>query len=446
MDINTLKKLCLEEIDKNKEKIIGIGREIYNNPELSYREYKATKIAYDILKDLTDDVKENIAVTGCLASINKHKNGPKVAILGELDALVCSEHIDAKEGGAVHCCGHNAQIAGMLGCAIGIIKSGVFNYLDGKIDFIAVPAEEGIELKVRKQLQENKQIKYVGGKQELLYKGFFDDTDMAMMFHLTSIKDDKKCIIKGKSNGFIEKGITFIGKAAHSGGAPHLGINAGTMANLAINNINALRDTFKDEDKIRVHYVINNGGGAVNVVPAKVTMEAMVRANNTEAMVDANKKFNRALKAAALAIGGRVIIEDFIGYLSLETDDNMNAVFKKNILEFLDKNEEYILDLKLGGGSTDMGDLSQIMPCIHPYIGGSKGEFHTKNYEISDEELSYVTSAKAMAMTLIDLLYDNAKEGKKVIEKFKPKYSIKEYLKFLEDNNVTIDYNYIENQ
>lgn len=442
MDIVELKKICLAEIDKNRDTIINIGREIYENPELSYREFKATNIAIKIFKDLGLDVEENIAVTGCKVAINKEKNGPKVAILGELDALSCPEHKDAKEGGAMHCCGHNAQMAGMLGCAIGLIKSGAFKYLDGKIDFMAVPAEEGIELEYRKYLQDNKMITYVGGKQELIHKGYFDDVDMAMMFHLGSEKDNKKCILKSKSNGFIEKGITFIGKSAHSGKSPHLGINAGTMANLAINNINAIRDTFQDEDKIRVHYIINHGGDAVNVVPNKVTMEAMVRANNAEAMVETNKKINRALQAAALAIGGKVIIEDFIGYLSLETDDNMNALFKKNLIEFLNIKEDEIEDISSGGGSTDMGDISQIMPCIHPYIIGATGGFHTKDYNMVNEEMGYINSAKAMALTLIDLLYNNAEKGKDVISNFTPKYTLKEYLKFLEENNVTHNYDY----
>ncbi len=444
MDIIELKKICLAEIDKNRDTIINIGREIYENPELSYREFKATNIAIKTFKDLGLDVEENIAVTGCKVAINKEKNGPKVAILGELDALSCPEHKDAKEGGAMHCCGHNAQMAGMLGCAIGLIKSGAFKYLDGKIDFMAVPAEEGIELEYRKYLQDNKMITYVGGKQELIHKGYFDDVDMAMMFHLGSEKDNKKCILKSKSNGFIEKGITFIGKSAHSGKSPHLGINAGTMANLAINNINAIRDTFQDEDKIRVHYIINHGGDAVNVVPNKVTMEAMVRANNAEAMVETNKKINRALQAAALAIGGKVVIEDFIGYLSLETDDNMNALFKKNLIEFLNVKEDEIEDISSGGGSTDMGDISQIMPCIHPYIIGATGGFHTKDYNMTNEEMGYINSAKAMALTLIDLLYNNAEKGKEVISNFKPKYTLKEYLKFLEENNVTHNYDYTD--
>ena len=97
MDINTLKKMCLDEIDKNKDIIIKLGRDIYENPELSYREFKATNMVINTLKDLGLNVEENIAVTGCKASINENKQGPKIAVMGELDALSCPEHKDSKE-------------------------------------------------------------------------------------------------------------------------------------------------------------------------------------------------------------------------------------------------------------------------------------------------------------------------------------------------------------
>ena len=122
----------------------------------------------------------------------------------------------------------------------------------------------------------------------------------------------------------------------------------------------------------------------------------------------------------------------------------MNAILKDNMINFLNIKEDEIIDISQGGGSTDMGDISQIMPCIHPYIFGATGDFHTKHYEMIDEEMGYINSAKAMALTLIDLLYDNAKKGKEIISKFKPNYTIKEYLKFLEDNNVTHTYDYTE--
>lgn len=442
MNKKELKRLVLEEIDKNKDKIIEAGRSIYKTPELGYKEVKSTKIASEFLKSLGVEVVDNIAVTGCMASLNKNKNGPKIAVMGELDSVVCPDHKDANEIGNIHCCGHNIQVAGMLGCAVGIIKSGVLKYLDGKIDFMAVPSEECIDLEFRKSLQEKNEIKYVGGKQELLYRGTLDDVDMAMMFHALNFEENKNCVIKSYTNGFVSKHATFIGRASHAGIAPHEGINALNMASLATNNINAQRETFKDEDRVRISTVINHGGDIVNVVPSKVTIEAMVRAATVEAMTDANEKVNRSLNAAAMALGGEVIIEDTIGYLPLVSDDSMDFIFKKNYVELVGGSEGSIIDVIKTAGSTDFGDISQIIPCIHPWIGGVSGSLHTKDYYISDEELAYIIPAKAMAMTLIDLLVDGAKVAKDIIENFKPNFTKESYLDFMDKNTNTYKYDY----
>lgn len=442
MEIQELKKLVLEEIDKNKEKIIEAGRSIYETPELGYKEVKSTKTASDFLKSLGVEVVDNIAVTGCMTSLNTHKNGPKIAVMGELDSVVCPDHKDANEIGNIHCCGHNIQVAGMLGCAVGIINSGVLEHLDGKIDFMAVPSEECIDLEFRKSLQEKNEIKYVGGKQELLYRGTLDGVDMAMQFHALNFDDNKNCVIKSYTNGFVSKHATFIGRASHAGIAPHEGINALNMASLANSNINAQRETFKDEDKVRISTIINHGGDIVNVVPSKVTIEAMVRAATVEAMIDANEKVNRSLHAAAMALGGEVIIEDTIGYLPLDSDNNMDAVFKKNYVELVGGNEDCVVDVIKTAGSTDFGDISQIIPCVHPWIGGVSGSLHTKDYYISDEDLAYIIPAKAMAMTLIDLLVDDAKIAKDVIKNFKPTFTKESYLDFMDKNTNTYKYDY----
>lgn len=442
IDVAELKRACLEEIDRNKDKIIAAGRSIYETPELGYKEVKSTKTASDFLKSLGVDVVDNIAVTGCMTSLNKDKNGPRIAVMGELDSVVCPDHKDANEIGNIHCCGHNIQVAGMLGCAVGIINSGVLDHLDGKIDFMAVPSEECIDLEFRKKLQENNQIKYVGGKQELLHRGTLDGVDMAMMFHALNFEDGKNCVIKSYTNGFVSKSATFLGRASHAGIAPNEGINALNMATLAINNINANRETFKDEDKVRVSTIINHGGDIVNVVPSKVTIEAMVRAATVDAMMDANEKINRSLNAAAMALGGEVIIEDTIGYLPLNSDNNMDYVFKKNFIDLMGGDDTAIIDIINTAGSTDFGDLSQIMPCVHPWIGGVSGSLHTKDYQMSDEELAHIIPAKAMAMTLIDLLVDEAKVAKEIIDNFKPSFTKESYLEFMDKNTNTYTFNY----
>ena len=237
---------------------------------------------------------------------------------------------------------------------------------------------------------------------------------------------------------------TFYGKSSHAGFAPHEGVNALNMAELAMNNIHAQRETFRDEDKVRVSMVISNGGDLVNVVPSKVTMEIMVRAFSIDAMTDANKKVNRALQAAALTFGGNVEIKDSIGYLPMKTDRNLGDIYKQNMMEYANLTEDnFIMDYQTAG-STDLGDISQIMPCLHVWSNGVTGGLHTEEYHMEDEEKAYILPAKMLALSLIDLLYDDAKQAKDIIGKFDPFFTKEQYLNFLDDYVATHNFNYME--
>lgn len=437
MDKNELKQRVLAAIEENKETIIAAGRKIYSNPEFGYKEFETTKTVSDFFKnELGLEVEEKIAYTGCRARINEDKSGPKVAILGELDGISCSEHPDANSIGASHTCGHNVQIAGMLGAAVGLIKSGVFKELDGKIDFIATPAEEFIELAYRSKLKAEGHIKYFGGKQELIRKGAFDDVDMSIMFHVLDT-GDKKVLVGPESNGFIGKEIKFIGKESHAGSAPYEGINALNAAMLAINNVNAQRETFKEADRVRFHPIITKGGDIVNVVPADVRMESYVRARTIDSMIDANKKVNRALIAGAMAVGAEIEITELPGYLPILKHDDMENVLRDN-LHFIGLTDEDIIDGGDFTGSFDFGDVSHIIPTLHPMFGGVKGALHTRGYSIIDEEYAYLAPAKSMALTVVDLLFDGAETGKEILKNFKPVMTKEEYLAFMESNDKTI--------
>jgi len=207
MNIQQLKELVIKSIDDNREKIIEVGRGIYETPEYGYKEFKTTEAIAKFLEEELDlEVEKNIAITGCKAVVNNDKKGPHISILGELDGISCKEHEDANEIGASHTCGHNIQIAGMLGTALGLVKSGVLDSLDGKISFMATPAEEFIELEYRQQLKNNGEITYFGGKQELVKRGYFDDVDMSMMFHSLDMGENK-ALVGPESNGFIGKKV-----------------------------------------------------------------------------------------------------------------------------------------------------------------------------------------------------------------------------------------------
>jgi len=243
-----------------------------------------------------------------------------------------------------------------------------------------------------------------------------------------------------ETDGFIGKEITFIGKAAHAGACPENGINALSAAVLALNNINAQRETFRDEDWVRVHAIITKGGDIVNVVPSKVTMEAYVRARTVDSIVNVNKKVNRAISAAVMAIGATVEIEDTFGYLPILNDKKLINIFKDNV-EYIGIKEE-ILEHGKSTASFDFGDVSYILPAIHPMMAGISGGLHTAEYKIDNEDIAYITPTKTMVLTIIDLLYNKAERANDIITNYKPIMSKEEYIKFMTDNSKKYIYSY----
>ena len=442
MNRDSLKQAVFDAIDAQKETIIGIGETLYANPELGYREAFGTQKVAEIFRGIGFGVKESIAVTGVLATPPVSRPGPVVSVLGELDAIVCSEHPDADpKTGAVHACGHHIQIAAMVGVALGLHAADAFSQLDGTVNFMAVPAEEFVEMAFRSKLKEEGKITWFGGKQEMIQKGLFDATDIAMMAHALDIGPGPATVIGATGNGFIGKEIRFIGKESHAGAAPHEGVNALNAAMLAMNNIHAQRETFRDEDRIRVHPILTKGGDAVNVVPADVRMESFVRGASIHGMRDASKKVDRAIAAGAMAVGADVTIENIPGYLPLLTVPELDNLFKENALPFCDHR---IIEGAEFAGSFDMGDLSHLIPCLHPFTGGVSGNIHTRDFKVSDIDTAYLFPAKALAATLIDLLWDGAEKGKAILENFTPSLTKEHYLDLLKDLSETRKVNAVD--
>jgi len=425
MEIEQLKRRVCHRIDENSNRIIDIAEKILKNPELGYKEEKTSRLVSDVLCELGIPVQEGLAITGVKGSLKGRKEGVTVAVMGEMDAVICRAHPMAdKDTGAVHACGHNAQIAAMLGAAMGLCE--VADELDGNVCFFAVPAEEFIEMEYREKLVADGKIKFYGGKQELIRLGEFDDIDMAMMVHAQGDTPQKAAFIDGGSLGFVAKRIGFTGKAAHAGGAPHEGINALNAANLCLAGINAQRETFRDDDSIRVHPIITKGGDIVNVVPEYAEIETYVRGKSLDSIKDANEKVNRAAKGAAYIVGAREEIHDIKGYLPLVQNRKMGRLFEENAKEFIDEDEIYQgIDMV---GSSDVGDLSHIMPVIQPTMGGFFGNAHAEAFCVSDKTTAYVLPAKIMAMTVIDLLYNKCEMAKEIISEFKPVLTKQEYI------------------
>jgi metal-dependent amidase/aminoacylase/carboxypeptidase family protein len=210
-------------------------------------------------------------------------------------------------------------------------------------------------------------------------------------------------------------------------------VNALYAANVALMAINAVRETFREQDTIRVHPIITQGGVQVNVIPADVRIETYVRGKTVEAILEANTKVDRALQAGALALGAQVEIETLPGYLPLFNNMDMAEVFKANAVALV--GEANFTNIGHRTGSTDMGDISHVMPTLHPYMGGASGMGHGADFQIADPKLAYLGPAKALAMTAVDLLWNDAETARSIMSKAKLRMTKSEYLAFQRDIN-----------
>ncbi|MBR2510012.1 MAG: amidohydrolase [Lentisphaeria bacterium] len=403
--MKNLKQTLIAEIEAKKDEISAIADFLLKNPETGYKEFKTSAFVRNELEKLGLQVKTDLAITGLRADIDSGRPGPKIAIMGELDALPVPSHPFAdQQTGAAHACGHFAQLTMMLAAAKVLVP--VIKELSGSIAFIAVPAEEFQSLEYCRKLIADGKISYCGGKPEFIKQGVFDDIDMVLLIHA-----GHDTFTPASFNGFCMKQIIFKGRAAHGGLSPWAGINAATMARQALNMIDGQRDTFNDKDSVRIHGIISDGGNAVNVVPARAELELQVRAKTPEAVKSACSVVDRCVKAAAMAFGGSVEIHNLGGYMPYQGCPELNAVHAENLKELCGG---VLGDFGHRGSSTDMGDVSMLIPALHAYSGGFSGSPHAKDFVMVDFELACIQGAKLLAMDAVSLLGSNAEKAKAI--------------------------------
>ena len=408
-------------VEKYRDLILSAERAIWATPETGYREEKTSAYLEEKFRALGYELTMAGDIPGFITDIDTGKEGPTVMILGELDSLICPNHKDAaKDTGYVHACGHNVQVATLLGIAAALKEDGMLDGLSGKIRLCAVPAEELIEIGYRNELKKAGKIHYLGGKSEFMYRGLFDGVDLAFMVHASSSYG-----ISGGSVGCIAKTVYYKGVSAHAGGSPWNGVNALYAATQGIGAANALRETFKEADLIRFHPIITHGGEAVNAIPELVTIESYVRGATFDAILEANKRINRALIGAALSIGAQIEIVDIPGYAPLNNNSDLAALAEAAANEIIPE-ENFYRHTNRGTGSTDMGDLCCVMPVIHPYSGGITGKSHGDDYCVADVERACIKSAKFQLRLLSMLLENGGEKAKEIVEKYEPLFKSKE--------------------
>ncbi len=373
------KEEVIDYVDGIRSLLVEIADWMHKNPELAFKEIEASRRLAEELEKSGFDVTRGAAgmETAIVAHHPSTSKGPTIAILAEYDAL--------PEIG--HACGHNLIAASALGAALAVAS--VKERIPGRLVFLGTPAEEDI-----------------GGKIAMVEAGIFDNIDAAMMFHPSA----GYTLVGRKGLALTEVKIEFHGKAAHASASPEKGINALDAVIQTFNGINAMRQHI--QSSARIHGIIDHGGVKPNIVPEFAAASFYVRAEDDHYCSKLVDKVRKCAEGAALATGATLsfkIIEP--SYKSRLMNKYMGEAFVKN----LEAIGEPLIPIPegSGAGSSDIGNVSQVVPAIHPYISICDNDIagHSQEFEkaASSERghQAMISAAKALALTAIDLLTDS---------------------------------------
>lgn len=380
-DPTALRKRALDAIDERRDSLIELSLAIHANPELGYQERDAALRLTQYLEGDGFKVTHRYkgVETAYRADAKGKADGPRVAILAEYDAL-------ADLG---HGCGHN--LIAMIGTAAAVAVREVIEELPGSVAAIGTPAEEG-----------------GGGKVALLRAGGFDDVDAAMMIHPTTGRN-----LAGRhslaSNRVV---VEYFGRAAHAASQPDQGVNALDAMIQLFNGVNAMRQQLRPD--ARVHGIIAKGGSAANVIPEHTLGRFSVRALDRRYQQEVLKRFIACAEGAATATGTtvKVTVDENAGYENMVFSTPMAERWAGHMRSlgaqvFDTRDDERV-------GSTDMGNVMQVLPGIHPYVSISNDAIpghstafrdHARTPEALERAL---VSSKALALTALDVLIDPA--------------------------------------
>ena len=370
---------AIKAIDERRDALFALSRAIHAKPELAYEEREAAIRITEFLEGAGFAVERGYkGIETAYRGDSKGRGaGPTVAILQEYDAL-------AEIG---HACGHN--LIAMMGVAASVGVRAVMDQLPGKLAAIGTPAEEG-----------------GGGKVALIRAGGFDDVDAAMMIHPTS----GRSLAGRHSLASNRVTVEFRGRSAHAASQPDLGINALDGVLQLFNNVNAMRQQLRPD--ARVHGIITNGGSAANVIPDYAAARFSIRALDRRYQQEVLRRFIACAEGAAKATGTKltVSVNENAGYENMVfstplADRWAHHMRSLGIQVFEARDDERV-------GSTDMGNVMQVLPAIHPYIAIASEPVPGHSIAFRDLAITQgaldnaLVAAKALAMTALDVLTD----------------------------------------
>ena len=385
MDVATRKERVCKGVDRLRDTVLRISREIHAAPELAFEEHQAAALLTEALEKAGIAVQRGVyglptAFEGRLGS----GDTPCVALLAEYDAL--------PEMG--HACGHNIIAAASVGAALALReleRDGPNDVLPGQIRILGTPAEER-----------------GAGKERMARAGAFQEVDVAMMIHPSGVN-----LISMPSIAVAEVEVRYRGEAAHAAVMPHRGINALDALVLAYQSIGALRQHIQVTEK--VHGIITDGGQAPNVVPERSAGVFYARASDKAALEALKRRVEGCFRAGAEATGAELEFEwEETDYLELRRNEPLELAFQQNA-EALGRAFFPFDKLPAGlQGSTDMGNVSHRVPSIHPVLAAAPLNVMTHQSEFTEwagsemGDQAALDGAKALAMTAIDALCDES--------------------------------------
>ncbi|MDC7286182.1 amidohydrolase [Blautia schinkii] len=429
--MDSLEQKIVGLIDAHREEIIAFAEDVAAHPEPGfYEERTAAKVA-GFLRGLGQDVHTQLARTGVRGDWME-QDGPNVTIIGEMDAIGCRTHPMAdSRTGAAHACGHHAQLAAMIGAALAFADEEVRASLSGSVSFFAVPAEEYIDADKRRSLKKEGIVFAGSGKSELIRTGAMDHTDIVLTTHVHMVPVEEDLYLGNPAcNGYTAQRVTIRGKAAHAAIDPWDGVNALSIASSAIQMMGLMRETFREEDHVRLHNIVRKAGDVINSVPDEAVVETKVRAATLEAIRETQKKVDRAYDGAAYAFGGKVERELLQGYMPV-----IYRPADKVLKEAADDLKVCVRCVSSGdfnNACTDVGDLTHLFPVLNFTFSGFSGKLHGADFRISDPDKAYIIPAKMLALTTYKLLKNNALAAKKIVEEFTPVFGIRDYCSYIE--------------
>ncbi|QOC90130.1 amidohydrolase [Micromonospora craniellae] len=388
-------------IDGDAAHLIGIGEDIFAHPELAWQEHRTADLVAGQLRALGLPVTEGLAGTGVRAELVGAGSGPTVCVLAELDAIRVPGHPAADPAtGAAHACGHNAQVAHLVGVARAFVAADLAGKLNGRVVFFAVPAEEYLDIR----FTVDDRSRFPGGKQELIRLGHFDDIDAAMMVHAVGDTRATPLGMTWQHTGFTPLRAEFAGYSAHAASAAGDGVDAMAAARVALHALDAQREAFADH--VRVHPVLRTGDPALNVIADHATVDTLIRGLTPNAISQARTRVERSMRAGALALGAGLTVTVGPGYRPLTVDRGLGEVFRRQAIALT--GAANWTETPVTTASTDAGDLSALIPVLHPTHGGCVGANHSAQFRVTDPYVAYVLPAKALAWTIVELLAPGA--------------------------------------